>query len=294
MLQIIHYGALAGDKTAHRCQRLRERAHHDIDVVQHAQVLGRARAGRAQHADAVRLVHIGARAVGLGQLHDGAQVGDIAFHAEHTFADDENLLVGRAVLQAPLEVLHIAVPEPDRARRRPQRPFHQAGVQVVIADHLVALLGERAEGRVVGLEPGTESNGGFFMYECGEFGFQFYVKIQRAVEKARSAATTAVFLDGLPGGFLHLGMGDQVQIIVGPEHQYFAVPHAHFASPTAFAVSKDLEVHVEPGGLQVTRTSEISAFLEDVVRAAAFSFAGDVASRYAHGPQFQLYIRYVL
>ena len=160
-------------------------------------------------------------------------------------------------------------------------------MQVVIADHHVALLGERAEGRVIGLEPGTESNGGFFMYECGEFGFQLDVKIQRAVEKARSAATTAVLLDGLHGGFLHLRMSDQVQVIVGPKHQHFAIPHANFASPTTFAVPKNLEVHVESGGLQVTRTSEISAFLENVVRAAALSFAGDVASRYAHGPQFQ-------
>src|ERR1022692_3952321 len=125
------------------------------------------------------------------------------------------------------------------------------------------------------------------MNECGEFSFQFDVQIQRAVEKSRSAAATAVLLDSLHGGFLHLGMGDQVQVVVGPKHEYFTVPHTHFASPTALAVAKNLEVHVEPGGLQVTRTSEISAFLENVVRGAALSFAGGVASRYAHGPQFQ-------
>jgi hypothetical protein len=125
------------------------------------------------------------------------------------------------------------------------------------------------------------------MDQDGEFGLQLDVKIQRAVEKARTAATATVLLDGLHGGFLHLGMRDQVQVIVGPEHQHFAVPHTHFASPTPFAVPKDLEIHVEPGGLQITRTSEISAFLENVVRGAALFFAGDVASRYAHGPQFQ-------
>ncbi len=169
----------------------------------------------------------------------------------------------------------------------PECAFHQAGVQVVIADHHVTLLGERAECGVVGLESGAENDGGFFMNECGEFGFQTYVNIQRTVEKARTAATTTVLLDGLDGGFLHFGMSDQIQIIVGPEHQHFTTPHTHFASPTTFAISKDLEVHVKPGGLQITRTSEISALLEDIVRATALSFAGDVASRYAHGPQFQ-------
>ena len=108
-------------------------------------MLGRARAGGAQHADAVRFVHVHARAVGLGQLQDAAQVGDVAFHAEHAFGDDEDLLVRRAVLQAALEMLQVVVAEAHRARRRPQRAFHQAGVQVVVADHHVALIGQSAE-----------------------------------------------------------------------------------------------------------------------------------------------------
>ena len=99
-----------------------------------------------EHADAVRFVHVDARAVGLGELHDAAQIGDIAFHAEDAFGDDQNLLFGRAVFQAALEVVHVVVAEPHGARRRPQRAFHQAGVQVVVADHHVALFGERARG----------------------------------------------------------------------------------------------------------------------------------------------------
>ena len=45
VLQVIDHGAFGGDEAAHRGQRLAERAHDDIHVVQHAQVLGRARAG---------------------------------------------------------------------------------------------------------------------------------------------------------------------------------------------------------------------------------------------------------
>src|SRR5260370_12372042 len=104
--------------------------------------------------------------------------------------------------------------------------------------------------------------------------------IERTVEKARTAATTAVLLDGLHGGFLHLGVRDQVQIIVGPEHKHLAAPHTHFANPTTFAVPKDFEVHVHPGGLQLTRTTDISAPLEYIVRSTTLSFAPDFASRY--------------
>ena len=196
VLQVIHHGALGGDEAAHRSQRLAEGAHDDIDVVQHAQVLGRAGAGGAQDADAVRFVHVDARAVGLGELEDAAQVGDIAFHAENAFGDDEDLFLGRAVFQAALEVVQIVVAEPHGAGRRPQRAFHQAGVQVVVADHHVALLGEGRKGGVVGLEAGAENDGGFFVDEGGQLGFQLDVDIQRAVEQARSAASAAVFLDG--------------------------------------------------------------------------------------------------
>ena len=57
MLQVIDHRLLGGDESAHRGQRLAERAHDDIDVVEHAQMFGRARAGIAQHADAVRFIH---------------------------------------------------------------------------------------------------------------------------------------------------------------------------------------------------------------------------------------------
>ena len=249
-------------------------------------MLGRARARGPQHADAVRLIHVDARAVRLGKLQRAAQVGDVAFHAEDAFGNDEDLLVRRAVLQAPLEVFHIVMTEPHRARRRPQRAFHQAGVQVVVADHDIALLGEGRERGVVGLESGAENDGGFFMNQGGQLRFELDVQVQRAVEQARTAAAAAVLADGLRGGLIDLGVGDQAEVIVRPEHQHFALPHADFARPAPFAVAKHLEVHVEPGGLQITRTSEVPAFLENVVRCAALLFAGDVASRYAHGPQF--------
>jgi len=42
--------------------------------------------------------------------------------------------------------------------------------------------------------------------------------------------------------------------------------------------TKNLEVHVEPGGLQITRTSEVPHFSKMSFDALPFFFAGDVAS----------------
>src|SRR5471032_1564993 len=148
--------------------------------------------------------------------------GDIALHAEDAFGNNEDFVLGRAVLQAALKVVQIVMAEPHGAGRRPQRAFHQASVQVVIADHHVAFFREGRKRGVVGLEAGAENEGGFLVHERRQFRFQLHVQVQRAVEQARPAAPAAVFLEGLDRGFLHLGVVDQVQIIVGPEHQHFA------------------------------------------------------------------------
>ena len=95
------------------------------------------------------------------------------------------------------------------------------------------------------------------------------------------------FLRAWAARFLNLGVVDQVEVIVRPEHQHLAFAHADFAGAAAFAIAENLEVHVQAGSLQITRTSEVAALVENIVRSAAFLFAGDVASRYAHGPQFQ-------
>jgi hypothetical protein len=63
----------------------------------------------------------------------------------NTPSETMKIFFRRAVLQAALEVLQIVVAEAHGARRRAQRAFHQAGVQIVVAHHHVALFGERRE-----------------------------------------------------------------------------------------------------------------------------------------------------
>ena len=57
-------------------------------------------------------------------------------------------------------------------------------MQVVVADHDVALFGEGGKGGVICLEAGAENHGGFFVDERSELGFQLDVHVERAVEKA--------------------------------------------------------------------------------------------------------------
>ena len=100
------------------------------------------------------------------------------------------------------------------------------------------------------------------MHESRQLGFQLHVHVQRAVEQARAAASAAILPDSFDGGFFHLGVRDQVQIIVGAEHQHLTVTHADLAGPAAFALAEDFEIHVQSGGLQVARTRKIPALVE--------------------------------
>ena len=135
VLQEIDYRLLARDEAADRRQRLAERAHDKVHVVQNAQMFGRARAGFTQHTDAVRFVHKSASPVLLRHGNQAAQSGDVAFHAEHAFGNNQHAFIPRAVFKAAFEMVEIVVTEPHHARVRPQRTFHQTGVQVVVADH---------------------------------------------------------------------------------------------------------------------------------------------------------------
>jgi hypothetical protein len=53
---------------------------------------------------------------GSASFKDPAQVGDIAFHAENAFGNDQDFVFGRPVFQAALEVLHVVVAEQHGAR----------------------------------------------------------------------------------------------------------------------------------------------------------------------------------
>ena len=49
------------------------------------------------------------------------------------------------------------------------------------------------------------------------------------------------------GGFFDLRVRDQVQVIVGPEHQHLRRAQPHLSRLAAFPVAEGLEVHVQTG-----------------------------------------------
>ena len=88
--QVVDDLVRAGDEAAAGGERLRERAHPQVDAVLDPEQLGRPGPARAEHAGAVRLVDHQARAVRLAQLDDLGQRGDVALHREDAVDDHED------------------------------------------------------------------------------------------------------------------------------------------------------------------------------------------------------------
>jgi len=92
----------AGDEAAARRERLRERAHPQVDAVLDPEQLGRAGAAGAEHAGAVRLVDHQPCPVLLAEVADLRQRRDVALHREDAVDDDQHAaaVLGRALERA--------------------------------------------------------------------------------------------------------------------------------------------------------------------------------------------------
>src|SRR5437867_7939904 len=72
-------------------QRLRERAHHEVDVLEHALRFGAAQPGRSIRAERVRFVDAEMRAVRPTDVHDRSKRRDVAADRIEPFDDDETI-----------------------------------------------------------------------------------------------------------------------------------------------------------------------------------------------------------
>ncbi len=100
--QSLHQPGGARDEGAGTPQRLAEGAHQNGDLfLAQAQVLQRARSGRAQDADPVGIVHHQRDAAAAAEPRDLAQRRNIALHAEYALGDRQAVAAGGGGQFAP-------------------------------------------------------------------------------------------------------------------------------------------------------------------------------------------------
>ena len=88
----------AGDVAAERADRLRERAHLDVDAAVQPEVIDGAAAVAAEHAAGVRVVDHHDAAELVGDVAELRQRAEVTIHAEHAVGDDQPSPVARQFL----------------------------------------------------------------------------------------------------------------------------------------------------------------------------------------------------
>ena len=207
------------DETAAGGQRLRERAHPQVDAILDAQQLGGAGAARPEHAGAVRLVDHQPRAVALAQLADLAQRRDVALHREDAVDDDQHAAaVAARALQGLLQFVQAVVPEGAQLRAREHAAVEDRGVVAGVGDHGVTGCEDRAQRADVGLVAGREDDRVLGTDPLGDLALELEVQRDRAVQQARSRQACSVAVQRILRAAQHALVAGQAEVVVGAQH----------------------------------------------------------------------------
>ena len=102
----------------------------------------------------------------------------------------------------------------------------------------------------VDVEAGREAHGLFLSDIFGKFLLKFDMKVERSVEETRTCTARTVFLRGLYGRFLYLGVVCKSHVAVGAEHEDSLSVKDDFGILRAFYL---LEIRIQMQALKSLR-----------------------------------------
>jgi hypothetical protein len=191
-----------------------------------------ARAGLAEDAHRMSLVHEQQRSGPRGGRGNGRERRQVAIHAEDRLGHDQPTARRDAFAQQVLEVLHVIVAEPAQARAACLRPAQQAGVAQAVGEDDVPGLCQRAQHAQVGQVAAAEEEGRGVALPGRKFRFQLGMAGESAGDKARRRGACAVAAQVFLRGVQHRRMPRQIEVVVRGEIEQRAAiaaqtpPHA--------------------------------------------------------------------
>ena len=150
----------------------------------------------------------------------------------------------------PFQVLHVGMLVFKRFGEGKFLAIHDGGVVLPVGDDVVAPGGDGGKGPQVGQEARGIDQGRFHVDVIRQFFLQLDPDVQGAVQEGGAGTGRTIFTDGLDDGFQHFGVGDQPQVIVGPDHDHFLSADGHFGA------------HLGGVGAEIG----INALLADIIR----------------------------
>src|SRR6185369_10029192 len=105
-------------KAADRRKRLRERAHHDIDVAFDSKMFAGAAAVSSKHPDSMRFVDIDSSGITTRQTNDFGEIGRVSLHRKHPVYYYQSSFIGLKAGQHLFQLVHVIVTPPGRSNHR--------------------------------------------------------------------------------------------------------------------------------------------------------------------------------
>src|SRR5437660_10340340 len=161
--------------------RLPEGAGEYVDPLGDPAVLGSAPAGGSHEAGGVRIIDHHQGVVARREIADLRELRDEAVHREHAVGGDETRARGRALFQALLELVHVAVGVAVTLSLAQADAVDDARVIEGVRDHSVALIEQRLEQAAVGVEARGVQDHVLGAEEAGE------LLLERLVARLRAA-----------------------------------------------------------------------------------------------------------
>ena len=200
-------------------QRLAERAGEYVHAALHMGVFRRAAPVRAHEAHGVAVVHHQKRAVFLGQIADGGQVGDDAVHGKHAVGGDELDARAGGLFQPGAQIGHVVVLVAQALGLAQAHAVDDRGVVEFVGNDRVLRPQKRFKQAAVGVETAGIEDGVLHAEETGQPRFQFAVQPLRAADKAHAGKAKAPAVVACLGGGDQFRAVGQPQIVVGAEVQ---------------------------------------------------------------------------
>ena len=225
MLEIVQDLVVTRDEAAQGAERLGEGAHDQVHLVGQAEVVCRAAAVVAHHAEAVCVVDHQRGIVSFTELHELRDGRNVAFHGIDAVHDDEFRFFQGHHLHLLLQPLHVVVGELQHVAVGEPAAVDDAGVVEGVEEDVAAVESQAGNHAQVDLEARAVGHGLLLAHQAGQLLLQRQVDVERPVEETGTGAAGAVFADGLDGRFLETGVVGESQVGVRAEHQDVLAGH---------------------------------------------------------------------
>src|SRR3954471_950453 len=224
--QEVDHVVRAGDEAAAGGERLRERAHAQVDVVLAVEQLRRAPAELAQHADPVGLVDHQAGAVRAAERGHVGQRREVALHREEAVDDHQHPPAVRlGAREHRLELVQPVVAEGPHPRAGERDGVEDRRVVAAVAHDSVAGVEQRADRAGVGEVARGVDDRVLRAHPLGQLALELEVQRGGAVHEARAGQARAVVLERLARGGLDARVAGQPEVVVRAERDPLLALH---------------------------------------------------------------------